>query len=692
MIRAQNENSLFTLFFSAVSIFIIIAVLYRYWFCTKIYVKRIFTYILHFMILIVLLGSLKYMKLNNMIRDYILLEIVFFSLMIIFKYTFKQIKFIFKFFDKKIKYKKMNFYTIWYSSFLVIMLEVIFIPNLNEIFMLIETASLALLLAILFPIPSKIGIKIDFLNLDYDKMFQNQIFIISNVIRDYRVFKFNLDKMFPSNAEKREVYLKHRFNIKPKIEAKTTAEEEINTEGSFYYAVGEQIISEQLKIILKYNVKRKMKIWKRNNEKEKTKYVKLKMYINKKIENGEIIITDYLITQCFEIRMFMFIRNYFKNRLMESEFDFHNYSRLLKKAYKYNILLDQKSNYYQIESSYNDNKWMFHDDDYGTGKTTLDYLYTSNAGYHPIHISPWEANYDDDILYLIYDKVQPSPSYPRKSTSIFFLIITAAIWKFCIKDINEFLWNVLRIIYKKADWIQPYLDTLYIEINESLGFQNVQFIFEFCMLFLALLCAYKCLPRAIIHFKKSTKVHQEYYITGIVNAINLKNIFLIIEDVDRLSVETLDQLFRVCSSISKHVVVKNRAIGLLSFSKANLKHTYEEYYSQKGRKFDFDKYFSNIENKLFHKKVFQDYSSQKSMMMYLKDTVQTIISLPDTKIENKEDINGYLETLKAEVDTGKRKIKKNFRDIQKCIGDIMDMDEFDCDSIKTKVNDLFDEK
>ncbi len=610
-------SSFFEYILSIIGILLLCFGLYKYWFDAKCIVKRIFTLVGHIVIpyiVISILGglvSIESMKLESMLISVILLEIFIF-MVVLFKWGFKSRKY--ESFFNQIKCKKLNFYIIYYSSVLLIILGYRFIPNLNEKFIFNGIILLALFSAIIwFQMPSKSGLKIEFLNLDYEKMFQNQIFITSNVTQNHRVFKFDIHEMLPSNAENVEVYLKHRLCINP--DAK-------RTEKSFYYAVDDWIKSEDLKIILKYD------IYNEEGEK-KTKYAKLKMYINKKIEQNEIIITDYFITQFYYIRLFKFIGNHLKNFLIGIKFNFHNPLRLLKKAYKYDASLDLAKDHYHIESSYSNQKWLLHNGGYGSGKTALDYLYTSNAGYHPIHISPWEDNYDDDILYLIYDKVRPNllrRGIVRKSTFIFLFIITCAIWRFCIKDIDEFLWNILRIVCN-CNWIKPLIENL--KINEPLIFQYKQLIFEFGMFIISSFLTYIFLPNIIIHFKKSTKVHQEYYITSIAREIEKTKKFLIIEDVDRLSVETLDQLVRVCSSISKEVKIKNRAIGLLSFSKKNLEHKYKDYYLQKGMKFDSDKYFrdkfSDLENKLFHKEVFEDYSSQESMVIYLNDTIQMIL-------------------------------------------------------------------
>lgn len=694
-----NGDFLFSSFFVPIlSAIGILCLLHNYWFHAKYIVKWSLTLLGHFMILlfeIPILGGIVGIEVMKLLSMFELLVSVIF-LVVLFKWLFNYI--IYKY---QIKCQKNNCYMVCYSGIFLIILVYKFIPNLNEIFIFIGTLLLAVFSAILFQIPSKSGLKIEFLNLDYEKMFQNQIFITSNVTQNHRVFKFDIHEMLPSNAENVEVYLKHRLCINP--DAK-------RTEKSFYYAIDGRMKSEHLKIILKYDIY--------NEEGEqKTKYAKLKMYINKKIEQNEIIITDYFITQFYERIWFNFctfcilsIRDRFKNSRIGIKFNsirdrfknfqlgltsnFDNPLRLLKKAYKYNASLDLTKDHYHIESSYSNQKWLFHDGGYGSGKTALDYLYTSNAGYHPIHISPWEDNYDDDILYLIYDKVQPYPlrlGIVKKSTFIFLFIITCAIWRFCIKDIDEFLWNVLRIVCN-WNWIKLLMENFFLKINELLGFQDNQFIFEVIILLISFSLAYICLPNIIIHFKKSTKVHQEYYITSIARELENTKKFLIIEDVDRLSVETLDQLFRVCSSISKEMTIKNRAIGLLSFSEENLRHKYEQYCSQKGIKFDFDKHFSDLENKLFYKRVFEKYSSQKSMIIYLNDTIQMILKSQKEKIGDITEYSKYWEGLKGAIDSGELRINKNFRDIQKCIGDIIDMDELDCKDFKEKLSSLVQEE
>ena len=113
-------------------------------------------------------------------------------------------------------------------------------------------------------------------------------------------------------------------------------------------------------------------------------------------------------------------------------------------------------------------------------------------------------------------------------------------------------------------------------------------------------------------------------------------------------------------------------------------------------KFDFDKDFSHkfnkdfsdLENKLFYKRVFEKYSSQKSMILYLNDTIQMILKSQKEKIGDITEYSKYWEGLKADIDSGELRISKNFRDIQKCIGDIMDMDELNCDSFEENLSSL----
>ena len=52
----------------------------------------------------------------------------------------------------------------------------------------------------------------------------------------------------------------------------------------------------------------------------------------------------------------------------------------------------------------------------GSGKTTIDIHFAMQQGYQPVIISPWEDNYDKDILQLIYLKLS-------KIIEVIFLLI-----------------------------------------------------------------------------------------------------------------------------------------------------------------------------------------------------------------------------------------------------------------------------
>ena len=72
------------------------------------------------------------------------------------------------------------------------------------------------------------------------------------------------------------------------------------------------------------------------------------------------------------------------------------------------------------DTDYDTRKWLFHDDEMGSGKTTIDIHFAMQQGYQPVIISPWEDNYDKDILQLIYLKLS------KNNRGDFFANISAA--------------------------------------------------------------------------------------------------------------------------------------------------------------------------------------------------------------------------------------------------------------------------
>lgn len=342
-------------------------------------------------------------------------------------------------------------------------------------------------------------------------------------------------------------------------------------------------------------------------------------------------------------------------------------SSMLNNAYYYNKdIMDEGKKFFK-QNLCDNRKWLLHDDKMGYGKSVLDHSLITNNGYRPIVISPWEDNYDEDFIYLIYTKLMKNtktkPVKDDKTIIIFFIGIFVAL--------VTLYFNLFNII---EDMINSFLIGFHFQIKVSdlfvikntkgifdfikgglmIGFNQYTFhLFDICIgissVLLALLGTFYLLPYAIIHVKNSSKIHQSYYLKGIKKALTMNKVMLIIEDIDRLEEKPILDMFRVLSSINTFMQERDKPIGIISL------------YSDSNK---IQRYKNDLSNKVIYDIILQDVDLKKSMILYfLKYTEAFSYATNKTLLTRKEK-----EMIIKEIYSNDN---INFRDVHKILNEIV---------------------
>lgn len=458
------------------------------------------------------------------------------------------------------------------------------------------------------PFKRQENVKITFLNLNYSDIINNKIYINETDVKklgDFRVMKIDIAELFPSNSENQTVTLvNHKFFMREAIESP------IETDKTYiYFCVNKKIAS--YTSVLYLNLKYK--------EKDKIKFARCSLILNIATIDNEIICRHYTIESLSRIYVFFFRKEMENNKGLES---FH-YGRLFQRAYLYNKELNIDIEF-DNKKFYDIRKFGLHDEGYGKGKTTLDILSLNNSGAYPIVISPWEENYDNDILYLIFDKVMRGTNkhfyWPNKSVFIFFISAVIALTTIMIG-----LFNFIFVEGNAGDFINELVmprDLLKKVFEVIWKYEKV--IIGFSSLILSVLCTFLFLPTIIIHTKNSTKVHQGFYLNKINRQLKYEKVILLIEDVDRLERDSIQNVFRIVSSINHVCIDINRIIGILALN------TNEESIKNLGNDLE------SLRNKTIRKNIFTEYSSIDSMKLYFESYITFILEAYNYSISRNE--------------------------------------------------------
>lgn len=264
-----------------------------------------------------------------------------------------------------------------------------------------------------------------------------------------------------------------------------------------------------------------------------------------------------------------------------------------------------------------------HDKKFGSGKTTYDVNSILNQGRIPIIISPWEDNYDHDILYLIFDSVrnvtETKKFTPTKDIKILFFVVASALFplymayglmlfKGLVRELLHFIIGLLNLhtngIYRTIASIPSYFRSTYPN-----GVWVVNTIFTYAMFIWFTYVIFKRLLPALTIFKKNyTQVYKSFFVSSIVNMLKRKKDYiLLIEDVDRLEECPQKEVFRVLSSINTDLPKKSSIFCLMSVEGQQI-----------------EKDMNVLKNKIIYKNWGVYYNDKESMKKYVDENIKLL--------------------------------------------------------------------
>lgn len=433
--------------------------------------------------------------------------------------------------------------------------------------------------------PSQNNKKIDikFLNLDNDEVLSHNIYydsVFDGKIKYIRLFKLDMRELIQNNEIIENIYvLNHTC-----IQHKTT-----HSGPYIYYCMRKFEGQKTSKLIIKID-------YRKNNIRKCKKAI---IYLDFEELDGEVVPVNTLVSNMYQIRIF---KNFKKELIVDTKDSIYVGNYFID-AYKYEYdHLDDVKALLEKNDLRDPRKWVYHNGPYGEGKTTLDVLWSSSSGRHSIIISPWEENYDRDLLYLIYDKTRRASkikfSIPDHSTMLITLIALSAT--------TAFLYSFIFFVGKKtmvALSMEPILSSfLHIIIKwkslVDIGIGGISII-------LAFMFTSKYLPTIIIHMKDSTKIHQTFYVKEIIRRIKRENLILIIEDVDRLGNKAIKDVFRIISCLNHAGRNIHKVMGIVTFSEEKVK----------DKKIDD---IIDLKEKVVFDTIFKNYIAKKSMDKYIQ--------------------------------------------------------------------------
>lgn len=413
-------------------------------------------------------------------------------------------------------------------------------------------------------------------NIDYES-FLNKRIVTFRGKNNYQIIEIDLNDIFPSNAKERKVYVTNQFCYYNDF-----------VEDSAILAMALPRINQNKKLDIYFTYKLE------NGKKRKRKCT---LYLAIRNQDFGVYIENYEFGN-FKIALL----NYEKQiKFLKSDnFDKH-YIPLNSIKYDSEIRKD-----IDFISQLEPRKWLLHNKKFGFGKSLYDLNFAMSLGLQPIIISPWESNYDNDILQLIFNKLSskygnPISLMPDKNVLPFVCVSFAGLYLFVfdiMKKIYVFLQSIIMASLEK-NIIKDFLAS-----NDNL----IQF-FYYAIIFMALwLCVLKLLPSIILLKKDNSKIYQEYYIKQIVKIFEYnKYICFIIEDVDRLDTDVYNEIFRILSLINKYMCNRKTFIGIISLDVKSLG--------------SYKKNFADIKNKLICYEIGTEYNQSATIKKYIDDAI-----------------------------------------------------------------------
>lgn len=631
-----------------------------------------------------ILSFLIFSLFNGLEKNVLFFILLFFCLVITIVIMIKRIsktKFILNSCIKRVR-KQFVFDDCILLSLLIISLALIFTYVKNEIILCILMLFYLIISVVCFyNIFEKNyeAVDISFLNLEYSDVISNKIYVHLHRLRelnDVRIFKIDVSNLFPKDSESHCVNILNYKYIDKFTEYEKKSDTDISND-YVYFTLDKRRINDKLRIrfVITYTLKDKdetsstikvneNKIQDNSNNDDLdekinaiTKKEVFDLYIKVKLIDDELCITHQEIVNHHKV----FLKNTYNHA-----FDITDYplEKLFYRSYMYNydLSLDNEYNLLRSNNITDKRKWLLHEGDFGCGKTTLDILTVLNAGCIPVVISPWEENYDIDILALIFKRVAQASKKKfyrlDSSTVLFFLAASAGFFYFIQKILlylvdklpTQIFDNIYTIIYSNLDTL---IDATSCEVF-------LDMLIEIVSLGIAIFLALHLLPRVIIYMKDLTKVHQDYYIKNIVKMLQKENIIMIVEDMDRLNEKVAENVFRTLSAINRQCTRHPKIIGIMSF------HIDSE---ESNKTTPINTILKDLENKVIYRNILGSYNIEESKKEYFKSLFLLITTLFIEYCEEKDpevDIELEIGELIEKVDSLDFHYM-NFRDVRKTL-------------------------
>lgn len=477
-----------------------------------------------------------------------------------------------------------------------------------------------------------VQLKASCVNLNNYEILNTNIYSLVRKTKNYQIFKLDFSQLFPENSYNQSIYVLNKYCFNHN----RINEKKIDKRNYVYLSIDKHNQNQELEIKYCYTIK----------DKGKRKYVlkKCDLYLEIRCYGSLVYISQYQFKNFRKINSQKTIN---KHQCIEQyPLEYHALS-----AIKY---CDTDGKLISIrakeDSIYEYRKWLFHNGEFGIGKTTYDIYYAMEQGYQPVIVSPWEAHFDKDILQLIYLNMSNNHKEGlfagiSRKVFVFLAINMGALFLFfdnnIVKEICKIFYN--RFIHTFYTFVSGYMENISFDWSASeIGY----IIFMFASIFLSIYF----LPSILLLKNGDTEKYQGFYIERIRSMYNNNpNIFLIIEDVDRLDPKVQEEVFRILSLLNSHIH-QLKALGVISVDKTYIK------IDKDG---DPDKMLETIQNKIIYETIGEGYDYKKSIDLYLEEGVEFLYQYNH---DLNYDCDLSLEDLKNEI---QRKSDDNFRDVHK---------------------------
>ena len=480
-----------------------------------------------------------------------------------------------------------------------------------------------------------VQLKASCVNLNNHEILNTNIYSLVKKTKNYQIFKLDFFQLFPENSYNQSIYVLNKFCFNHN----QINEKKIDKRNYVYLSIDRHNQNQELEIKYCYTIKDKG---------EKDVFKKCDLYLEIRCYGSLIYISQYQFKNFRKIKSQKTIN---KHQCIE-QYPLEYYAlSAIKYCDKNGKLISIRE---KEDSIHEYRKWLFHNDKFGIGKTTYDIYYAMEQGYQPVIVSPWEAHFDKDILQLIYLNMSNNHKEGffagiSRKVFIFLAINMGALLLFFDNDIVK---EICRIFYYRfiSTFVSGYMESISFDWSVS---EIGNIVFMLASIFLSIYF----LPSILLVKNGDTEKYQGFYIERIKSMYNNNpNIFLIVEDVDRLNPKVQEEVFRILSLLNSHIH-QWKALGVISV---------DQTYIKIGEDSDPNKMFETIQNKIIYETIGEEYDYKKSIDLYLEEGIEFLCDCYNDKISKKLKVK-----IKALKDEFKNDAEKNFRDAHKCMEEII---------------------